>query len=91
MGSNLKPGDLTPRQREVVILIGKHRLSYKAAAKQLENLLSCDPGQCGDHISWHTVRQYAVQIRDLMGSRLSPRDALTALYWEYRKSFDHAA
>ncbi len=68
---------LTERMVEVVILIGRDRLSYKAAAK-------CIARRDGDGtISPRTVERYAKEIRDMMQSRLSPRDALTAYYWRH--------
>jgi len=73
---------LTPRQREVVILVGRHRLSYKGAARRLENRY-----REGEHLTPQTVRQYANQIRDAMESPLSPRDALTELYWVHEAAF----
>lgn len=75
---------LTPRQRQVVVLIGGRRLSYKAAARQLANLQADD----GSQISPHTVREYCREIRELLGSDLAPRDALTELYWSYPKLFE---
>lgn len=77
---------LTARQRQVVILIGGRRQSYKSAAKQLEHLRS----EGERSISSHTVREYARDLRDLMGSDLPPRDALTELYWSFREAFETA-
>lgn len=71
---------LSPRYREVVVLVGGERLSYKAAAKRLANLHRQDEA----NISHHTVRQYSREIRDLVGCDLSPRDCLTELYWSNR-------
>lgn len=63
-------GSLTVRQRDVVRLIGRDRMSYKGVARKLG-------------ISQHTARVYAVRIRDKIGSDLAPRDALTAYYWNH--------
>lgn len=68
---------LTPRMIEVIILVGRDRLAYKAVAKRLER-------KNGDgKISHRTVEKYAEEIRDMIQSRLAPRDALTAYYWRH--------
>lgn len=64
--------DLAPRHRKLVVLIGREQCSYKTAAKQLG-------------ISKATVQTYAVQARDRTYPDLSPRAALTRLYWEQHK------
>lgn len=63
----MRPKRLSGRQIQIVELIGRDRLSYKAVARELG-------------ISRHTVKAHAVQIRDRLGSELSPRDALTQYY-----------
>ncbi len=77
-------GRMTSRQWEVAVLVGCHRLSYKAAGARLQNRLEAD----GTPLSPRTVRQYATEVRDAMGSELSPRDALTELYMAHRPEFD---
>ena len=74
---------LTPRQREVVRLVGGWGLSYKRAAAQLPHR-----HVEGVTISPRSVAQYAQQIRDAMDSPLRPRDALHALYRERPEDFD---
>lgn len=69
---------LSRRMVQIVVLIGRDRLSYKAIGRELG-------------ISWHTVRQHAEEARDRIGSNLSPRDALTAFYWQNRETIDSAA
>lgn len=74
---------LTPRMIEVIILVGRDRLSYKAVAKQLERK------QHGNgKISHRTVEKYAEEIRDMIQSRLAPRDALTAYYWRHAEELE---
>lgn len=75
----MKRSSLSPRMREIVILVGKQQLSYKAAGRELGG------------ISHHTVRSYARKIQHLVGSDLSPRAALTELYWGHRDQFDKAS
>jgi len=78
--------DLTPREREVVVLIGRDQLAYKAAARRMAHRY-----RNGERISEHTVREYARTIQRRVGSRLPPRAALTELYWSHRSQFDGAA
>lgn len=73
---------LTPRMIQVIILVGRDRLSYKAVAKRLER-------KNGDgKISHRTVEKYAEEIRDMIQSRLAPRDALTAYYWRHAEELE---
>ena len=78
---------LTEREREVVLLIGRFNLGYKAAAARLQNKHRNEK----QGISARTVRQYATQIRDAMGSALPPWNALHELYFVHQSSFDEAA
>ncbi|MCK5316314.1 MAG: sigma-70 region 4 domain-containing protein [Anaerolineales bacterium] len=59
---------LSPREREVVVLIGFLRYPYKRAAKEM----GCAPA---------TVRVHANRVKMKTGYNLPPRDALTRLYW----------
>lgn len=77
---------LTPRQREVVVLIGRYRLSYKQAARRMAHRYMGDRT-----VSPETVRDHAQTIRDRLRSPLSPRDAVTELYWMHRDEFEQAA
>lgn len=79
---------LTERQREVVVLIGRHNLSYKGAAQRLQNKHRNEKGVA---ISPRTVRQYATEIRDAMGTGLPPWNALHELYFVHQESFKEAA
>lgn len=67
--------DLSPRMVEVVILIGRDRLTYYAAAQRLG-------------ISEHTVRTYAQQIRERCQSERPPREAIMDLYRDEEERFD---
>lgn len=83
--------DLTPRQRQTVLLIGEG-YSYKTAAAQMKNRLPVEWGEEGPpSISHHTVRQYAVEVRDLMGSTLPPLRAVLDLYHSHREELEKAA
>lgn len=53
---------LTPRQRQVVCLVGGQRLSYEEAARRMGHFY-----QGNRSISPETVRRYASDIRDLFG------------------------
>jgi len=78
--------DLTPRQVEVLIMIGKG-MSYNAAAAKLRNKGADD----GRRISWRTVETYAIQIRDLMDCPFSPTKALMIYYQTHREELENAA
>lgn len=69
--------DLSPRQCEVLRLIGRDALSYAAAARQLD-------------ISPRTVEAHAVRIRDLTFPKRNPRDACTLFYWQHRELVEAA-
>lgn len=77
-GGWVKEVRLSPRMTEVLVMIGRDRLTYKRIAKELG-------------ISPETVRDYAVTIRARIGTELPPRDALTAYYWKHQKKLDNAA
>ena len=60
---------LTPRQIEVVLLIGGEGLSYKAAAARMENKITkTRAGRTPPKISHRTVRQYAHNATDQLAS-----------------------
>ena len=61
-----KDARLTSRYREVVALVG-----FGMPYRETGEILSISP---------HTVRQYAKEIRRLVGSDRTPRDTLVALY-----------
>ena len=77
--------DLTPREREVVLLIGGMGLSYRAAARHMGHWF-----QGKRTISEGTVRQYAVRIAKKVGSDRPPRRALWEFYSDHRDEFDSA-
>ena len=83
-------GALTARQVEVVLLIGRDGLSYKAAAQQLGNKLArVRDGMRPPTLSHHTVRRYANEIRDLFGlGHLSPMRACWIIFSEHRSNFE---
>ena len=66
---------LTPRKREVVELIGGELLSYREAGERMGHFY-----QGGRALSPDTVRKYATEVRDAMGSDRKPRAALIDLY-----------
>ncbi len=74
---------LTPRQLEVLIVIGRERLSYKRAATQLEHRFDKGRG-----ISYQTVRQYAKEIYALLDGTGSPREFLIEFYWIHREELE---
>lgn len=86
MDPDVTVDDLTPRQRQVVVLIGGRRLSYKAAARLLTHRY-----HEGAHVSPGTVRQYANDIRHRIQSPLPPRDALTVFYGANKDRLDEVA
>ena len=83
---------LTPRQLEVLILIGGQGLSYKSAASRMVNkLIKKRVGLDQPKISYRTVRQYATEIRDIIGSGLSPIRALTTFYYQHESEIEERA
>lgn len=59
---------LSPRQREIVVLVGRDDLSWKAVARTL-----------GVHLS--TVRNHVREICTRAGVEREPRTAMVELYW----------
>jgi DNA-binding NarL/FixJ family response regulator len=74
---------LTPRQREVVRLVGGRGWSYKRVASELRHHHAA-----GRTLSTRTIEEYSRQIRDAIGSPLRPRDALHELYRSSPEAFD---
>ncbi len=66
---------LSPRMIQIVVLIGRDQLTYDQVAADLR-------------IKTHTVIAYAEQIRNRLGSRRSPRKAISEFYWENRVAID---
>lgn len=62
---------LSPREREVVELIGGEGVGYKAAGKRLG-------------ISAHTVREHVRRIARRLQSSRAPREAVVVLYHRER-------
>jgi DNA-binding NarL/FixJ family response regulator len=60
--------NLSPRQREIVELVGRDGLSWKAVTRTLDI-----------HIS--TVKNHVAAIRERTGCERTPREMLTELYW----------
>ena len=81
---------LTERQLDVVLLIGRDGLSYKAAAILLSNrLVRARAGATVPHLSHHTVRVYANEIRDLFGlGHLTPLRAMWRIYQDHHESLE---
>jgi len=62
---------LTPREREVVELIGRDGVGYKTVAKTLG-------------ISVHTVREHVRRVASRVESCRSPREAVVVIYHRER-------
>lgn len=71
---------LTPRQVQVVVLIGRDQLTYSEIAARLR-------------IRPDTVREYADAIRVRIGSNRGPWKACAEHYWRHRDELEtgHAA
>jgi len=69
---------LTPRQRQVVALVGGGQLSYKAAAARMKHRYARTADQS---VTAGTVKQYATQVRERMALPIPPRSALTLLFF----------
>jgi hypothetical protein len=62
---------LSPRQREIVTLVGRDGLAYAAVAEVLG-------------ISLHTVRTHVARFVDCVDAgNIKPRDALCTFYWQH--------
>ena len=59
---------LSPRQREIVILVGRDDMSWKAVAREL-----------GVHLS--TVRNHVEAVRTRYRTTREPRTAMVEIYW----------
>ncbi len=85
--------ELTPRQLDVVVLIGRDDLSYQAAARQMRNRNLRRMADSLDElptVSPRTVEQYACQVRDAIGSTDIPTRALRAFYQAHREAIHQA-
>ena len=76
---------LTRRHKQTVVLIVVRHCSYKAAARKMPHRY-----RRGETVAPDTVRQYANQVRDLMGTDLPLRSALAELYWTHPEAFEGA-
>lgn len=81
--------ELTARQFDVLLLIGRDDRTYWDAAGSLRNrnLRRLDPEDIPS-ISPRTVEQYATQIRDLVSIDDVPTRALRAFYRENREEIE---
>jgi len=84
---------ITGRQLDVILLIGRDALSYKAAAVRLSNkLIRVRNGIPPPHLSHHTVRRYANELRDLFAlGHLSPMRAMWVIYQDHKKTLEEGA
>lgn len=84
---------LTERHRDVVLLLGRDGLTYKRAAMQMLNQqVRVREGVPPLYLSYHTVRRYANEIRDMVGlAHLSPLRAMWVLYQQNREAFEEVA
>ncbi len=58
---------LSPRQLEIVVLVGRDGLSYKAVARRLG-------------IGYGTVKVHVARISERLGSTRRPREAIVEFY-----------
>lgn len=88
-----EPIRITGRDLDVILLIGRDLLSYKAAAVLLPNkLIRVRGGEDPPHVSHHTVRRYATEIRDRFGlAHLPPMRALWTIYRDHRETLENGA
>ncbi len=77
--ADVKPCDLTPRQLQVVLLLGPGKKTYKAAAREMKNQNLQRLGERAPSISWRTVEQHAREVRDLVGLDLPPMRAVVEI------------
>ena len=59
---------LSPRQRQIVILVGRDGKQWKTVARELD-------------ISISTVRNHVATIISRSGTDRAPREAMVELYW----------
>lgn len=69
---------LSPRQREIVVLVGRDGKQWKTVAHEMG-------------ISLSTVRNHVSAIMVRVQSSRSPREALTELYWREVAGVGYAA
>lgn len=81
---------ITERQVDVLRLIGRDGLTYKAAALQLSNRqVRLRDGAPPPHLSHHTVRRYANEIREMFGlGHVSPMRAMWVIYRDHRDTIE---
>ena len=75
---------LTPREKEVLVLIGEGN-TYTEAARKLRNKAAEAKGEEDRPISPRTVELYAAQIRTKLGIPLPPLRALILFYQRNRE------
>ena len=81
---------LTERMLEVVLLMGRDGLGYKDVAVRLSNrIIRARKGVPLPHLSHHTVRKYARDIRDLFElGHLKPIRAMSVIYLRHRDTLE---
>lgn len=84
---------LTERMLDVVLLMGRDGLGYKDVAVRLSNrIIRRREGVPPPHLSHHTVRRYASDIRDLFElGHLKPIRAMWTIYQRHRDTLEEVA
>ncbi len=84
---------LTERMLEVILLIARDGLSYKEVAVRLSNrIIRAREGVPPPHLSHHTVRRYAKDIRDLFElGHLKPIRAMHIIYQRHHDTLEEVA
>ncbi len=84
---------LTERMLEVILLIARDGLGYKEVAVRLSNrIIRVRKGIPHPHLSHHTVRRYAKDIRDLFElGHLKPIRAMSIIYQRHRDTLEEVA
>ena len=84
---------LTERMLDVVLLIGRDGFGYKDAAVRLGNrIIRTRGGVPPPHLSHHTVRRYASEIRELFDlGHLKPIRAMWTIYQRHRDTLEEVA
>lgn len=83
MGRRLEVADLSDREREILVLLGRERLTYKEAATRLPNAYDEDRT-----LSPATVRTYAAALYEKLGGTGRQKSFLVSFYYEHREAIE---
>lgn len=83
MGRRMEVAELTDRDREILVLLGRDRLTYKEAATRLPNAYDEERT-----LTPSTVRTYAAALYEKLGGTGRQKSFLVSFYYENREELE---